>query len=430
MLQSPPHVLIIGVVWPEPSSSAAGSRMLQLIALFQSANWRVTFASSASKGEYSFNLDAIGVHTEEARLNDPQFDAFIRQLSPSVVVFDRFMTEEQFGWRVATCSPATVRVIDTEDLHGLRAARQKALQENHPFTVDDLNSEITKREIASILRSDLSLIISEFEMALLKKSFKIESPFIHYLPFLVPKIAAKTIQAWQPFENRQHFVSIGNFLHAPNMDSVLYLKKDIWPLIRKQLPAAELHVYGAYCNQKAMALHQPKEGFFIKGRASDAQKVLGNARVCLAPLRFGAGLKGKFIDAMVSGTPCVTTDIGAEAMHGKLNWNGMIANTPAKIAAAAITLYTTKPLWETAQQHGVEIIHKRFSKTRTGNQLLNKLGLIQRNLEAHRSSNFMGSMLMHHTLNTTKYLSKWIEAKNQLSEKTEIITDKAALLNE
>ncbi len=416
MLQNPPSLLIIGTVWPEPNSSAAGSRMLQLIKSFQSQGWQITFASSAGNSEYAFNLNEIGISTVSVEINSSNFDTFIQQLNPDIVLFDRFITEEQFGWRVAKHCPNALRIVDTEDLHCLRAARQKAVKEKHPFTFNDLMLDITKREIASILRSDLSLIISEFEMILLKKQFKVDTRLLHYFPFIVNPIKQKTITHWLPFESRHHFVTIGNFLHDPNWDSVLYLKGAIWPLVRKQLPTAEMHVYGAYASQKALNLHQPKEGFYIKGRAQDAKKVMGEAKVCLAPLRFGAGLKGKFIDAMECGTPCVTTDIGAEAMHGELNWNGIIANNPTEIANAAVKLYTDQSLWETAQQNGVIIINKRFSKIAAGKQLVRKLLLLHRDIEQHRSNNFVGSMLMHHTLHSTKYMSKWIEAKNQLPQ--------------
>jgi len=113
---------------------------------------------------------------------------------------------------------------------------------------------------------------------------------IYYLPFMLDNISQDDFIKMPSFEERRHFVSIGNFLHEPNWDAVQHLKKDIWPLIRKQLPEAELHIYGAYPSQKVFELHNEKEGFIIKGRAQDANQVIGNARLLLAPIRFGAGL--------------------------------------------------------------------------------------------------------------------------------------------
>ena len=121
-------LLIIGKVWPEPKSSAAGIRMVQLIKLFQGDGWQITFSSSASKSEYSFNLDEIGVSEQSIRMNDSLFDDFVSELQPDVVLFDRFMIEEQFGWRVVENCPDALRILDTIDLHSLRLARQRAFK--------------------------------------------------------------------------------------------------------------------------------------------------------------------------------------------------------------------------------------------------------------------------------------------------------------
>src|SRR5690606_31754911 len=157
-------------------------------------------------------------------------------------------------------------------------------------------------ELASILRCDLSLIISEYEMELLQNRFKIASEILYYLPFLVAAVSEST----PTFEERQNFLAIGNLLHTPNVDSVLQLKK-FWPEIRQQLPDAELHIYGAYAPQQLLQLHNTKEGFLIRGWADDVEIAMKTYRVQLAPLRFGAGLKGKFLDAMHFGLPSVTT---------------------------------------------------------------------------------------------------------------------------
>ena len=123
-------VLILGFVWPEPKSSAAGSRMLQLIEQFQKQDYDITFASAAKTSDNSFDLKAINVETKAILLNDASFDTFISELDPNIVVFDRFMTEEQFGWRVAEQCPDALRILDTEDFHGLRMAREQAVKQN------------------------------------------------------------------------------------------------------------------------------------------------------------------------------------------------------------------------------------------------------------------------------------------------------------
>lgn len=407
-------LLIIGFVWPEPNSSAAGGRMLQLISLFKNQGFEIVFASPAQDSDFMIDLKTWDVAKESIALNCSSFDIYIKGLNPSVVLFDRFMMEEQFGWRVAENCPNALRILDTEDLHCLRLARQKAFKEKRKFAFSDLLVEdVAKREIASILRSDLSLMISEFEMELLETVFKIDASLFYYLPFLLEPIAIKTIENLPSFEERSNFIFIGNFLHEPNWNAVQYLKEIIWPLIRKQLPEAVLHIYGAYPSQKVMQLHHPKDGFHIMGRAVDAQEVVQNARVVLAPLRFGAGIKGKLIEAMQCGTPSVTTAIGAESMHGILPWNGFVTDDPQAFADAAILLYQNEKLWIEAQLKGVEIVNERYSKNLFENGFKKKMEFILFNLKKHRLKNFIGTMLQHHTLNSTKYMSRWIEAKNK-----------------
>jgi glycosyltransferase involved in cell wall biosynthesis len=408
-------LLIIGFVWPEPNSSAAGGRMMQLISLFKNQGFSVTFASPALDSDFMVDLESYEVEKKSIALNCSSFDTFIKELNPNIVLFDRFMMEEQFGWRVAENCPDALRLLDTEDLHCLRLARQKAFKENRPFEINDLFVEdVAKREIASILRCDLSLMISEFEMELLESAFKMDKDLLFYLPFLLEPIEVDSIRKLSSFKERKDFVFIGNFLHEPNWNAVQYLKETIWPLIRKQLPEAILHVYGAYPSQKVLQLHKPAEGFIIEGRAADAQEVVRNARVVLAPLRFGAGIKGKLLEAMQCGTPSVTTSIGAESMYGDLSWNGFVADDVADFVAAAVRLYRDESIWLKAQGSGIAIINQRYSMSLFEADFRRKIEFLQSNLQQHRLSNFMGELLQHHTLRSTKYMSKWIEEKNKV----------------
>ena len=236
---------------------------------------------------------------------------------------------------------------------------------------------------------------------------------LYYLPLLLEPIDNSTIQNLPTFEDRKNFVFIGNFLHEPNWNAVQYLKETIWPLIRKQIPEAVLQIYGAYPSQKVLQLHQPKDGFHIMGRAVDAYDVVQNARVVLAPLRFGAGIKGKLLEAMQCGTPSVTTTIGAESMCGDLSWNGFVADDAQVFADKAVELYQDKTIWLKAQENGFEIMEKRYLKSLFENDFVKHILKIQTHLKQHRLDNFMGALLQHHTLTSTKYMSRWIEEKNK-----------------
>lgn len=408
------HLLIIGKVWPEPTSSAAGSRMMQLIELFRNSGWKITFSSSASMSDHSADLHQLGVEQKPVKLNDSSFDRFVRDLRPDIVLFDRYMIEEQFGWRVAENHPHALRILDTIDLHSLRLARQDAWKKNREFKPNELlNEETAKREIASIYRSDLTLIISDVEMKILQELFQLNEDQLFYLPYLLDVENELPKKDVPTFDERKNFVTIGNFKHEPNWNGILWLKEELWPKIRKELPSAELHIYGSYPSQKVFQLHKPEEGFLIKGRADHAKEVIQQAKVLLAPLRYGAGLKGKLVEAMQCGTPTVTTSVGAEGIATGCKWNGIITDKPDQFAHAAVQLYKNDDLWYHSQESGYQVLKKRFDRTVFEPILLKRIKELRENLKNHRQKNFIGSMLMHHTMNSTKFMARWIEEKNK-----------------
>jgi len=406
-------LLIIGYVWPEPNSSAAGSRMMQLIAFFQCQNYQITFASPAQLSEHMVDLKASAINVKSIALNCESFDTFIKTLNPSVVLFDRFMMEEQFGWRVSEQCPNAIRILDSEDLFCLRHARHDAFKQNRELLDSDLlTSDLAKREVAAIFRCDISLMISHVEIELLKKLFNVPAYLLHYSPFM---FTDTELHLENPnYQQRQHFISIGNFRHAPNWDAVLWLKQQVWPLIRAKLPKAQLLIYGAYPPPKATALHDDKSGFLVKGWVDNAELAMQTARVCLAPLRFGAGIKGKLAQAMICGTPSVTTDIGAESMKSVQPWGGAIANEAQAIAENAVALYEDSTLWQQASTNGVINVQAMYRLDEHFTNFEVALTRLEEHLMTHRQQNFIGSMLNHHAHKSTKYMAQWIEAKNKL----------------
>lgn len=407
-------ILAIGYVWPEPNSSAAGKHMLSLLSLFGSQGWQVHFASPAQRSTHQIDLTDLGFTEHEISLNCSSFDDFISTFAPDLVIFDRFMLEEQFGWRVAKHCPDAIRILDTEDLHFLRNARHAAHKQKRQLTQSDLQSDMAAREIAAIYRCDLSLIISDFELSLLKNTFSVPEQLLNHTPFILP--ASKESSSLPSFQQRFGFISIGNFRHEPNWDAVLWLKQEIWPAIRKQLPQAELHIYGAYPPPKATQLHNKQQGFLVKGWVEDAEEAMSAARVCLAPLRFGAGIKGKLTEAMQCGTPSVTTPIGAEGMQGTCPWPGVVSDNIADFVNAAVSLYSDQLAWDKARQQAPLLLAEKFDRSTITKDLIDRITSIQADLNAHRMTNFTGKMLMHHSMKSTQYMAQWIEAKNKVSQ--------------
>ncbi|MDM1369888.1 glycosyltransferase [Myroides marinus] len=406
-------ILIIGPVWPESKSSAAGKRMLQLLQCFKDWGMQIYFGSTAKKAEHSDDLSPYGVIEVELWLNDVRSDKALAELQPDVVMYDRFMIEEQFGWRVTEQCPDALTILDTEDLHFLRYARQEMLKKGGTDLEDYLYTERTKRELASILRCDLTLVISDYEYRLLIDKFHIHPNVLLLLPFMENGISEKDVDSWKSFESRKDFVFIGNFIHEPNWQTVLKLKTVIWPVLRKKLPQVNMHIYGGYPAPKVMQLNNEREHFLVHGRAEDALEVISSARVMLAPIPFGAGIKGKFIDAMHVGTPSVSSSVGVESMKGDLEWCGFIADEVEDFVNKAVVLYTDEAVWREKQQYGIDIMAENYDRNHYEQLFLDKVLALSMDLVSTRRINFMGEVLKHHTAQSSKFFGMWIQEKNK-----------------
>jgi glycosyltransferase involved in cell wall biosynthesis len=410
------NILIISNVWPEPSSSAAGYNSLQLMrafegyASFKKEDLCLVWASTAAWSQHALPESEAPCSYQQIKMNDEQADQQIRALSPDIVVFDSFMTEEQFGWRVREQCPDAARILHTQDLHFLRRARQKKPDVSFEQA---LLSKTAVRELASVYRCDLSLIISKVELQLLTEKAGVPEFLLHYFPLAYTSLNPDNLP---DFEQRRDFVSIGNFLHPPNVDAVLYLKQHFWPEIRKRLPEANLHVYGAYCPDHIMKMSEPSEGFLVHGRTSDLEGVLGSARILLAPLRFGAGLKGKLLDAIRCGTPSVTSKVGAEGLRVSVFWPGYVYNPDSnvgKIADITVRMYEDAKIWQLASETGLDFIKSHFNEHFHSSKITDRLNQLIEDLPAHRNKNIVGRLLCHHAQASTRYMSLWIQEKEK-----------------
>jgi len=137
----------------------------------------------------------------------------------------------------------------------------------------------------------------------------------------------------------------------------------------------------------------------------------------LSPLRFGAGLKGKFVDAMRNGTPSITTFIGSEGMDLNDDWPGFVSDSPLELANMAVELYLNSSLWEQKQKLCKPALELLFSREVYSSILQERLKTVEKNLQTLRVSNVIGAILKLNTLRSTKYMSKWIEEKNKKKNK-------------
>ncbi|MCE2612145.1 glycosyltransferase [Flavobacteriaceae bacterium D16] len=412
-------LLIIGHTWPEPKATAAGIRMMQLIHYFKNANWDLTFACTSAKSDKAEDLQALGICFQQILVNDDSFDSFLHKLQPDMVLFDRFITEEQFGWRVEDSLADCIRILDTEDLHSLRLARQQAVEQDKSFEIRDwLRLDQTKRELGSIYRCDLSLIISRKEVRLLEDELRVPPELLMYLPFWSEADDNSNDQK-PAYSSREGFVFIGNGKHQPNIDAIQYLNNRIWPIIREIMPNAKVDIYGAYLPESVKTLNNPNIGFHVKGYVEKADMVMQQAKINLVPVRYGAGLKGKILKALENGTPTITTSLGAEGILNGYGANSYIFDDPREFAEEAVRLYQNEKEWKLCQESGFDILETKFNGHQLQAEFSKALEELSDQLEEHRTQNFVGAMMRHHHLRSTKYLSKWITLKNELKTRKE-----------
>jgi glycosyltransferase involved in cell wall biosynthesis len=385
--------------------------MLQLLKLLKSYDFELHFTTTSQATEFSFDVKTLGIQDHQIELNSSSLDDLLKSLNPQIVIFDRFITEEQFGWKVDELCPKALKILDTEDLHFLREQRELKLKAK---LVEGVLTEKAKRELAAMYRCDLNLIISKVEFDLLKESYAFPVKSMYYLPFLVETDSIKTTNS---FSQRNHFVSIGNYKHKPNLDMVKYTSQFIWPSIRVKLPKAEWHIYGAYMPETIRNLNSPEKGIFIKGRAEKVVRTLQKYKVMLAFLRYGAGLKQKCIDAMLAGTPISTTAVGAEGFSEHRHFSGIVENRLESFASKTVQIYANEPFWKDKQAKGFSILKSSFSTQLHAEKFIDKIHYCINNQMEMRSKNLVGQLLKYHMFKSTKYMSLWIQEKNRKDEK-------------
>ena len=413
------------------------------------------------------------------RLEDPgSVRQALKRVSLDVAIFDTFVAEEMFSHFVHAQYPQCLKVLDLQDFHSLRRLRQSVVEEAQGTEYetkfgdfrsvlraapDQENSELFSREFASMVRSDLVVTCSDFEQQLLRERYRL--PHVELLTFF--NEGARADKRLQDLRRRRNFVWIGNQTHAPNADSLRVLVEDIWPRIHRRLPDAELHVFGSNFQREFSNLEQ--HGLNMRSCGlMDRLARLQNYRVMLAPIRFGAGIKGKISDAWQHGLPVVTTPVGAEgmfrhsaneALYGPIDAKEVYLKERLKPAAAeqlavgrsvadyyrrygeapvaadvtarfefggeygaasidefvedSVRLYADDDKWLRDQQTGFEISAKRLSFERNDLLLQNALTNYQLHLKDHRRNNYLQQLTWSETLRSTEHLSKYINEKNK-----------------
>ena len=399
---------------------------MQWLHLFLGLGYQVTLISPSKvkqESDWGSVVLPAGVEVLPLPLNkEEEIQADLKRLAPTIVMFDRFILEEQFGPHVYKTCPDALILMETEDLHFIRRARE-GLKEKYLDTVElprDLyQTETALRETGSIQRVDYSFVVSSFEEKMLREEFQIPETKVKWLPFFYEKpIEVKEHRL--KFSEKKDFCWIGNFRHAPNLDGIRWFRNEIWPLIRAKLPDARIKIYGAYPPEEVMAWNSSatklKSGIEVKGSAVTLAEVFTSARVNLAPLRFGAGVKGKILEGFRFGVPCVSTKVGVEGLFDvslSSKFPGIEANTVQDFADACVSLHEDEQEWK---KHSLLALEKMMEVCAAAARVPEIKTLIAQLLEKKKSGlvpDWTSRILRFEGNQSRYYFGKWIEEKEK-----------------
>jgi GT2 family glycosyltransferase len=350
------RVLVIEVCTPEPNQDAGSVTVVNLILLLREMGFQVTFIPEDNylyMPDYTTALQRIGVEClyapyvtsveQHVREYGQRYDlAFL--FRPQVV-------EKHIKTIRRYCKKAKV-LYYTHDLHFLRMNREAELL-NDP-AIKLAADEMKIREYNGIRQSDSTIVVTEDEYELLKSDFP--DSRIEVLP-LILNIPGTT----KGFKERKDIVFVGGYQHKPNVDAVIFFVEEVMPILRKKLPGVVFHIVGSKPPLQVRELGA--EDVVIHGFVDDLNFLLDQMRVSVAPLRYGAGIKGKIGTAMAAGVPVVATKLAAEGMGLTNKSNALICDEPNEMATAVELLYRDENLWDQLSSVGI-----RFAETSWGSE--------------------------------------------------------------
>lgn len=348
----PPTVFIIDYKVPEPDQDSGSVRLLQIIHILREIGLPVELLAHG-KGRvapYAEPLESFGV-----RLCFGETDG-LRRLQEAGSQFGTvILSRPEIAYRyrpvVAAYAPRARVVFDTVDLHWVRLEREAALSGDQKLR--DTAALYKKIELENASQADTVVTVTPEEREILHA----ENPSLDVR--LVPNIHS-CVTTPAPLAGRRDLLFVGNYRHAPNLDAVLYFAEQILPLVRQDLPDVELQVVGSGLPEDVVRRAVP--GVNAVGFVPDLAPVIDRSRVFVAPLRYGAGMKGKVGESLCRGLPVVTTAVGAEGFGLVSEETAMIADDPADFARAVVRLCQDDSLWQGISVSGLTHIRTHFSQ--------------------------------------------------------------------
>jgi glycosyltransferase involved in cell wall biosynthesis len=317
---------------PFDDRDAGSRRVALLLRLARAHGWSVVFGSLDDR-EYTPYCDRLRQAGIEVILGFGE-DSLIR-LRARGSLFDcvwmsRARVASKYLAAVRSSQPQARVVYDTVDLHFVRLSRQ-AMVQGRGTGHDDME----RLELDAARRSDVTVVTSSHEVETLHTR--------GIMDIAIVSLGETRADHVPDRENRQGILFLGNYAHAPNVDAALWLAEEIMPCVRRRVPGIVLTLAGADPTPAIRKLSSRL--VHVPGFIDDLEPVFARHRVFGAPLRFGAGLKGKIVQAMAAGVPIVTTSIGAEGITGSEN-ELVIADDVPSFADALVRLHENKQLWD------------------------------------------------------------------------------------
>lgn len=347
-------VLVIDESTPRPDRDSGSLRLVNLMRLLREEGAHVVFlpADRAHEGASTEALQQLGVEAWHAPFVEHP-SAWLRRHGKrfdTVVVCRHFIARE-FLPVLREHAPQARIVFDSIDLHYLRERRGAELAGDAALM---RAAERTRAlELDVIARSDATLVVSEAERALLA----VDAPGarIEVLSNL-HRVAGPGL----PFAQRHDLVFVGGFRHPPNVDAVAWFVASVFPLVRTQLPGVRFHCIGGDVPDDIAAL-AAQPGVLVHGHVPDITPYMDGARIAVAPLRYGAGVKGKVNLSMAHGQPVVATACAIEGMHLHAGEDVLVADGAQAFADAVVSAYRDEALWQRLSANGLLNVERHFS---------------------------------------------------------------------
>lgn len=350
----PRRWLLIDVAIPRPDRDSGSLRIYNLMRLLRADGHVVEFFPDrcADSGHYADALREMGVvvHQGPDRESYPRW--FARHLAGfDMVVISRYHLAEFLVPLARREAPKACVILDTVDLHHLREQREAELR--HDSVLQGLARSTRRRELAAVVAADVVWVVSHVERDLLQTA--LPGARIEVLPNIHEAVATPA-----GFDSRRGLLFIGGAAHPPNVDAVDWLVGEIFPRIRLALPDCDLHLVGEGL-ARLPSVRRAGPGMVIHDHVPQLGPLLDSCRIGLAPLRYGAGVKGKVNMYMAHGMPVVATACAAEGMLLEHDGDVLLAEDAAGVAAAVVRAYRDRSLWQRLSDEGMRNVRQHFS---------------------------------------------------------------------